>query len=148
MTTKRRCIVLPVETDDQFSVRGLITEGYVRVQIGRNDFFVPANTFKRAFFALEHDSMEVGDRQNGDPVSFQRVEDDGDGERNIRFTVRTSSGDIRHTTLPFFVMKEIVERIDQTKALLHSYPGIEEATLSLDANTDVCRNNRSDIAAS
>lgn len=124
MATKRRCIVLPVETDSRFSVRGLISEGYVRVQIGRNDFFIPANMLKRAFFALEGGSMKVGDRQYGNPISFQRVENASNGEKRVHFTSRTNSGDIRDSIITFFVMEEIVERIDQAKALLHSYSEI------------------------
>ncbi|MFC1703053.1 hypothetical protein ACFLZO_01155 [Patescibacteria group bacterium] len=147
METKWRSVVLPIETDNRLSVRGLINEKYVRVQFGRNDFFIPANTFKRAFFDLENDSMKVGDRKNGDPVSFQRVED-SDGDKMVRFTVRTNSGDIKHVSLPHYVMAEVVERIDQTKALLHSYQGVEETSSSDEENAHVAESDVTEAVAS
>lgn len=123
MVTKRRYIVLPVETDSLFSVRGMINEGRVRVvQIDRNDFFIPPNLLKKAFFALEGNSMKVGDRQDGKIVSFQRIENADKGEMRIRFMLYRTN--VRDIIIPFSVMEEIVERIDQAKALLHSYSPI------------------------
>jgi len=126
---KRRCVVMPVETDERYSVRGLINEGYVRVQSGKNDFFIPANVFRKAAFTLK-----VGHRLEEPPITVERLKDTDDGRKRLGFTVTSRSGEPRNAVIEGETIEEIVERIDQVKALLHTYYGTNNDASDYDSD--------------
>jgi len=109
-------LIIPVKTKPYYSVHGLIEEGYVRLQAGTNDFYIPANTFRRAAFL-----QAVGQHVESSPVRIERIGDTRSGGMRLRFTIETKAGGVRTGIIAGIVIDEILMHIDAAKAALHGY---------------------------
>ena len=103
------------ETDSSILVRGLRPGNYVRISVG-DIGYVPANTFRRAWFRFENGDA---DAHESGPVTIRK-----DGETLI-ITISPKNGPDRQATIARDVGEEIIERVAWVNALLTTYRGFD-----------------------
>ena len=115
--SRSRPITLPLESDAEAMIQAFPDDGDVRIRLALGGF-IRAGLFR---FAL--DKTVSGEKLVRGPVEITvtRIEAKDVIKSTMKVSIRLPKGELVDHTFDDITIKEIIERIDQVKALLHSY---------------------------
>lgn len=115
--SRSRPITLPLESDAEAMIQAFPDDGDVRIRLALGGF-IRAGLFRYAL-----DKAVTGEKIVRGPVEITvtRTETKDAIKSVMEVSIRLPKGELVNHTFDDVSIKEIIERVDQVKALLHSY---------------------------